>query len=406
MSRRVLVVSENESVPRDRRVWTIACSLRRAGFDVVVVSPERQTKDDAEANHEGIELAGYPPSFASGGPLAYVREYAVALWRTWRIVRRLAAERRFDVVHICNPPDFMALAAWPLRRGGARFVFDHHDLVPELYLARFGRGRDLLYRLTFPLERFAFRLAHVVIATNDSYRAVALTRGRKRPDEVFVVRNAPDLSRFHPVPVDPALRRGKPHLLAYVGTIAPQDGVDHALRALAVLRERRDDWHAIFAGDGDALADMKVLARELGLEGAVDFTGWLGDEELVRVLSTADVCLAPDPKNPFNDASTMVKVLEYMAMGRPIVSYDLRETRASAGEAALYATANEASSFADRIEQLLDDPELRARMGALGRDRVERELGWSNSERALLAAYETALANGHRPEASVAARRS
>jgi glycosyltransferase involved in cell wall biosynthesis len=406
VSRRVLVVSENESVLRDRRVRTIARSLHRAGFEVVVVSPEAHAAHDAEVARDGIELAGYTPSFATGGPLAYAREYAVALWRTWRLVRRLAAERRFDIVHVCNPPDFMAVAIRPLRRAGARVVFDHHDLVPELYLARFGRGRDLLYRLTFPLERVGFRLADVVIATNDSYRDVAVTRGRKSPDQVFVVRNAPDLSRFRPGPPDPALRRGKPHLISYVGAIAPQDGVDHALRALALLRERRDDWRAIFAGDGAALAEMQLLANELALKDAVEFTGWLGDDELVRVLSTSDVCLAPDPKNPFSDASTMVKILEYMAMGRPIVSYDLRESRASAREAALYAIPNDVRSFAGCIEQLLDDPRRRQTMGAFGRRRVERELSWTASERELLAAYETVLANGRRPEASAAARRS
>lgn len=392
MSMRVLIVSQNEAAPRDRRVWTIARSLRRAGLDVVVVSPDGGGATDRGTTQEGIELAGYRPSFASGGPLGYAREYAVALWRTWRIVRRLARERRFDVVHVCNPPDVLALAAWPLRRAGARFVFDHHDLVPELYLARFGRGRDLLYRLTLRCERLAFRLADVVLATNESYRRIALTRGGKRPDEVFVVRNGPDLARFRPGDADPALRRGKPNLLAYVGAIAPQDGVDHALSALALLKERRDDWHAVFAGDGDALAAVRALARDLGLEGAVEFAGWLGDEDLVALLSTADVCLAPEPKNPFNDASTLVKVLEYMAMGRAIAAYDLQESRVSAGEAALYAAPNDVSSLADCIERLLDDPEQRARMGSLGRARVEQGLGWPSSERALLAAYERALA--------------
>jgi glycosyltransferase involved in cell wall biosynthesis len=296
------------------------------------------------------------------------------------------------VVHGCNPPDLFFLVALAMRGKGTRFIFDQHDLVPELYLSRFGRGRDLLYRAVCLLERRTYRAAHVVIATNESYRQVALSRGGKLPGEVFVVRSAPVVERFHQVPAEPGLRRGKPHLLCYLGVMGPQDGVDYALRSLARLRDEhgRTDWHAVFVGGGDTFDAMVALSRELGLGEAVEFTGRIPDPDLMRYLSTADVCLSPDPLNPLNDVSTMNKVMEYMAMARPIVSFELREARVSAGEAALYAPANDESEFAKLIARLLDDPSERRRMGEIGRERVAGPLSWTHSKKALLAAYEAA----------------
>jgi glycosyltransferase involved in cell wall biosynthesis len=390
---RVLILNENDSAPRDRRVWQISLTLRRAGFEVVVVCPQTETETEPYVRVDEIEVHRYRPSFASHGALGYAREYGTALWHTSRLVRGLSRDSGFDIVHACNPPDLLLLTALSLKRRGARLIFDHHDLVPELYLSRFGRGRDPLYWLTRALERLTFALADVAIATNDSYREVALSRGGKRPEDVFVVRNDPDLSRFQPGAQESSLKRGRPHLLAYVGVMGPQDGVDYALRALAHLKGRRRDWHAIFVGDGDALPAMRELTRTLGLGEVVEFAGWQDDPEIVRVLSTADVCLAPDPPSPLNDVSTMVKIAEYMAMSRPIVSFDLRETRASAGDAALYVPGNDESRFAACIDELLSDPERRARMGADGRARAE-QLSWQRSERALLAAYERALRSG------------
>lgn len=391
-SPRVLVLNQNNSVPSDRRVWSEITALREAGYQVSAICPKGKERDkESFEQQERLDIHRFSQVPSSGGALGYLREFAVALWNIRRLVRRVAREAPFDVVHACNPPDVLLFAALSQKLCGARFIFDHHDLSPELYLARFSRGKDVLYRVSLLVEALNFRLADVVLATNDSYKRIAIRRGGKRDEDVFIVRSAPALSRFVPVPADPALKRGRPHLLTFIGDIAPQDGLDHALRALAILRRRRDDWHAVFAGDGPALEDMRRLADELGLDGSVEFPGWLLDPELRLLLSTSDICLVPDPKTELSEASTLVKIAEYLAMSRPVVAYDLTESRVTAGDAALYAEPDRPESFARAIEQLLDDPDRRRRMGALGRQRVEQGLAWEHSARSLLAAYEHAL---------------
>jgi glycosyltransferase involved in cell wall biosynthesis len=393
---RVLILVENNPVHSDRRAWNICTALVRAGCEVVAVCP--QGTDDRLPPCEvrdGVQIHRYPLRFAEGGIGGYAREYGSALWHTWRLVKRLSDERPFDVVHACNPPDFLLFAAWPASRAGARLIFDHHDLTPELFLTRFEGKHRWLHRLTLLTERLCFAVADVVLATNESYREVAGRRGGKRPEEVFVVRNGPDLRRFQSLAPDPSLSRGSPLLIGYVGMMAPQDGVDHALRALALLGERRGDWHAIFAGEGDARTELMSLSAELGLEDRVEFVGWQNDEQITRLLYSADVCLAPEPKSPLNDVSTMIKIAEYMAMSRPVVAYELRESRFTAGDAAAYAEPNDVASFAARIDELLSDPARRTKMGRIGRERVERELSWEHSEEHLAAAYRRLL-NGSR----------
>lgn len=385
---KALVLVENLSVPFDRRVWQECTTLRDAGWEVHVVCPQGSKVDtQAEEVKDQIHLHRYPLRPATGGPMGYVREYSRALWHSFRLAFRVG---RVDVIHVCNPPDLFFLVAAVLKLRGSRFVFDQHDLVPELYLSRFNRGNDLLYRMVCAAERLTYRLADVVIAPNESYREVALRRGRLHHDKVHVVRSAPQLERFHPVPAEPELRRGKQHLLCYLGVMGPQDGIDYALRSLATLRLERTDWHAVFVGSGDAFSDMIALADELGISDLVEFTGRIPDIDLLRYLSTADICLAPDPFNPLNDVSTMNKIMEYMAMARPIVSFDLRESRVSAGDAAVYATPNDESEFSKLISQLLDDPDERQRMGTCGQARVVGPLSWKQSQVALLAAYQAA----------------
>jgi glycosyltransferase involved in cell wall biosynthesis len=390
---RILIIVENLSVPFDRRVWQESRALVEAGHEVSVICPAGVGRDtEPEVVLEGVRILRYPLRAATGGPAGYVREYGLALAHTIRLALRIG---RVDVVQVCNPPDLLFLAALPLMARGAKLVFDHHDLVPELFRSRFAGARagGALYRVSLLLERLTFALAAGVISTNESYRRVALTRGHKRPEVVRVVRSAPDLTRFRPRPPDPTLRRGRRHLAAYVGVMGPQDGVDYALRALAHLHHElgRDDLHTIFMGAGDAYDDMVALAHELKLDEHVEFPGRVSDEFLQTCLSTADVCLSPDPANPLNDVSTMNKVVEYMAMGRPMVSFDLTEARVSAGEAAVYACDDDVREFGRLVGELLDDPAARTRMGELGRTRVADELSWAVSQRNLIAFYDRLL---------------
>ncbi len=385
--RRVLILVENASVPFDRRVRQESLALKDAGYEVVVISPQGAGVDcEAYELYHGVEIHRFPLRNSGGGTAGYLREYSSALWSIRRLMQRLAAAGRFGIVHACNPPDLLLPAAWPLKRDGARLVFDHHDLAPELYESRYGR-RDIFYHALLGAERLAFRVADVVISTNDSYRRIAIERGRKRPEDVYVVRNGPDPERFRPVEPDESMKRGRRFLIAYLGLMAPQDGIDCALRALARLHAERDDWHAVFMGDGDVLQDMQQLAKELGLEDAVEFTGRVGDDQILPTLSAADVCIAPEPWNPLNEQSTFVKVVEYMAMARPVVAFDLRETRVSAGDAALYAPPGDEAAFARQVGVLLDDPEMRRTLGDRGQERMARELGWHRSREELLRAY-------------------
>jgi glycosyltransferase involved in cell wall biosynthesis len=392
---RALIIVENLSVPFDRRVWQESQALRDAGYEVSVICPQGASQDrERFARIDGIEIHRYPLNPATGGWTGYLREYPLALWRSWRLARRLG---RFDVVHICNPPDLLFLVALPLKLRGARVIFDQHDLTPELYESRFGRGRDLLYRGVVALERLTYRVADVVIATNGSYRQAAIERGRKPPERVFVVRSAPNLTRFSGGVGNPALKRGKEHLLCYLGVMGPQDGVDYALESLAALRDSRpDDWHAVFVGSGDCFDEMRALASRLGLDEHVTFTGRIPDAELLAYLSTADVALSPDPHNPLNDVSTMNKVLEYMACGLPIVSFELREARVSAGDAARYVECNDTGAFAAAISALLDDPAEREWRGRIGQERVAGSLNWEHSKVQLVASYAAALALSER----------
>lgn len=392
--RHILVLVENLSVPFDRRVWQESCALVEAGFNVTVICPTGLNRDhDLEETIDGVRILRYPLRPATGGPAGFVREYGLALWHTLRLAVRVRREGPVDVVHACNPPDLLFLVALALRPWASRFVFDHHDLVPELFQSRFTGSRPLLYRLTKAVERMTFAAADAVISTNESYRQVAIERGRVAADRVTVVRSAPDLNRFVQQPPDQILRRGKRYLLAYLGVMGPQDGVDYALRAVALLRDEfaRDDFHCIFMGAGDSYDDMVELSRQLGIDDIAEFPGRVPDEYVQRCLSTSDVCLSPDPLNPLNNVSTMNKVIEYMAMGRPIVSFDLVEARVSAGDAALYVKANDEREFAKAIETLLEDPERRRVMGELGSARVREQLSWDFSRRELVRFYQRLL---------------
>jgi glycosyltransferase involved in cell wall biosynthesis len=388
----VLHLSENLTLPFDRRVWMELGALRAAGYEVSAICPTGEGFTAPYEVIDGVHIWRYPAPPPTRGVLSYVWEFLYCWLQTLRLSIVVLARRGFDIIHAANPPDTFWAVALPYRLFGKRYVFDHHDLCPELYLARFGRHRerDLAHRGLRWLEWAQFRTADLVISTNESYRQVALTRGRVPADRVVVVRSGPSRERFATVrAVDPALKRGRPYLVAYLGVMAPQDGVDHLLRAARHLIARgRSDISFTLMGAGDSFDDLRRMAHELELDAHVRFTGRIPDAEVEVTLATADVCVSPDPLNPLNDVSTMNKMLEYMACGRPIVAFDLREHRFSVADGALYARPNDDGDLADRITELLDDPERRERMGRYNRQRFLDRMAWEHNAGDLVRAYE------------------
>ena len=387
----MLILVQNLPVPFDRRVWQEACALRDAGFDVSVICPNSEQYPALHEELDGVHVYRYKPRLEARGIGGYLVEYGVALSAMTVLAWRVAAGRRLDIIHACNPPDLLFLVAMPLvvlRR--AKFVFDHHDVSPELLMAK-GRGSNSrVVRLSRVLERITFGCSVVSIATNESYREVALSRGGMSADDVFVVRSGP--AGFDPVAPDPRLKRGRRHLVGYVGVMGEQEGLHLLLEAAQIMITQygRTDVTFTLVGSGPEAQRLRAACEAMGLGEHVDFRGRLSNEDLVQVLSTADVCVNPDEVNPMNDMSTMNKIVEYMALGRPIVQFDTREGRVSAADSSLYAAPNDPQSLADEICRLLDEPALRAEMGARGRERFNNELSWSRQVPTLLAAYSRA----------------
>ncbi len=391
-AKRVLIIVQNESVPWDRRVWLEACALRDAGFRVSVICP-KGPGDPSFHELEGIRIWKYPPPPPTASQLSFAWEFVYCWARTLVLVLRSATREGFDVIQACNPPDtYWALAA-PFKLFGKRFVFDQHDLSPEVYASRFDSPSPILRRMLLLLERATYAVADHVIATNESYRETAIARGGVPPERVTVVRNGPDPDRFRKGAAAPDWRNGRRHLCAYLGMMGPQDGVDFAVRAAAAIqRAGHDDVQFVFMGGGDSFDGLVSLADELGVTESVTFTGLVFDETIFEVLSTADLGLCPDPLNPLNDVSTMMKTMEYMAFGLPVVAFDLKETRVSAGSAAMYVRPNDVDEYAQAILQLLDDQQLRASMGKVGRERVENVLGWNHQAPKYVRVYESLTA--------------
>jgi glycosyltransferase involved in cell wall biosynthesis len=386
---RILIIVQNLPVPFDRRVWLECQALVSDGYGVAVVCPKGEG-DPGYAVVGSVELYKYRPYAPGGSKAGFLTEYAYSFLATAWLTFRARRAGRFAVMQACNPPDIFWPIALLLRAlDRTRFVFDHHDLCPELYESRFPDGPRLPYRGLRALERTTHRVADHVISTNDSYREIAIRRSGKRGSDVTVVRTGPDPQRLRRGEPDPPLRRGRRFLAAYIGVMGPQDGVDIVVRAAGIVVHEfgRDDIAFTLMGSGDCFGDLVALRDELGLAGHVEFTGRVPDEFVIRVLSTADVGLSPDPKNPLNDLSTMNKSMEYMAFGLPLVAFDLRETRVSAGDAAVYAAANDVREYAKAIVALMDDEPRRSGMGRLGRDRVEQQLAWRHQQDAYLGVY-------------------
>jgi glycosyltransferase involved in cell wall biosynthesis len=389
--RRVLILVENLPSPFDRRVWQEATALHDAGYTVSIICPTGPGFEKRFESLSGIDIWRYPLPVEGAGAAGYAAEYAAALAWTFYLCWKVLFKRGFDAIHACNPPDLFFLIGGFFRLLGKKFIFDHHDINPELYEAKFER-RDVFYRMLVALEYLTFRTASVSIATNESYRRIAIERGRMPPERVFVVRSGPSLERIRIQPPDPALKRGRRFLVGYVGVMGKQEGIEYLLEAaqIIVARHGRTDVHFGLVGGGTSLSELQHMACTLGISEYVTFTGRVPDPEMLGMLNTADVCVNPDVANDMNDKSTMNKIMEYMALGKPIVQFDLVEGRYSAQDASLYARRNDAADLAAKILELLDDPSRRAAMGAFGRRRVEQVLEWRHEIPKLLAAYEAA----------------
>jgi len=387
--RRVLILVENLPSPFDRRVWQEATTLTQAGYEVSIICPTGKGYEQTHEVLQGIHIYRYRLPMEAAGAAGYALEYGAALLHTFRLTLKVLFTRGFDVIHACNPPDLFFLIGGFFKLFGKKFLFDHHDLNPELYEAKFGR-RDFFYRLLLRLERWTFRTADVSIATNESYRNIAINRGGMDPDKVVVVRSGPSLERMQIQPPEPALKQGRTYLVGYVGVMGKQEGVDYLLRAIRhmVFNRGRQDVHFGLVGGGTSLDELQQLARDLGVADFVTFTGRIPDAAMLAMLNTAEVCVNPDVANEMNDKSTMNKIMEYMALGKPIVQFNLTEGRFSARGSSLYAIPNDSVDMAEKILYLLDHPDLRQRMGRVGRERVVNELAWDYEIPKLLGAYD------------------
>lgn len=398
--RRVLMIVENLPVPFDRRVWNEANALNDAGYEVSIICPMGHGSPVGHEVLNGIHIFRHPLPYEADGKLGYIVEYANAFFWQTLLASVVFFRRGFDVIHACNPPDLIFLTGMIFKLLGKKFVFDHHDLNPELFEAKFGT-KGILYRGLLWAERLTFWMSTVSIATNQSYKQKAITRGSMSPSDVYVVRSGPNLERMQIQEPKARFKEGREHLVGYVGVMGKQEGLDILLRVAKriVIDLGRDDIQFHLVGGGTELEVLQDYADELGVQEHVTFAGRVSDEDMLGALNTADVCVNPDVPNDLNNLSTMNKIMEYMALAKPIVQFDLHEGRVSANDASLYAQNGNEDDFGDKILELIDDPHRRAEMGAYGRKRVETELSWDHEKPKLLAAYQHVFSN--RPAWSV-----
>lgn len=388
----VLIVVENLPLPFDRRVWQEARTLKAAGAHVSIICPTGKGHEKRHEVIEGVEIHRHPLPLEAKGAIGFLAEYGAALFWETVLAWKVHFGRKIDVIQGCNPPDLIFLVAAPFKLLGVKYIFDHHDINPELYEAKFEK-RGFFWQLMRIFEKLTFSFADVSIATNHSYRKIAIERGGMPPEKVHVVRSGPDLSRLKLVPPVSSWKNGREHMVGYVGVMGEQEGIDLLIDAVEhiVREQKREDIQFVLVGGGPALDDLKTLTTEKGLADFITFTGRAPDQELFEVLSTMALGVNPDRVNAMNDKSTMNKIMEYMSLEKPMVQFDVTEGRYSAQDASLYAKANDAVDMADKIVELVDDPERRAKMGSYGRERVVKELNWQHQIDPLLAAYKQAL---------------
>jgi len=386
---RVLMLLENGSFPFDRRMRHLAEALWEDGYKVTVICPKGEDRDQSSFDViDGVKVYRYPMLFHASQRLGYLLEYSWALFCLAALSLLVWIRDGVDIIHCANPPDIMFLIAWPFKLLGKKFVYDQHDLCPELYQSKFER-QDRAYRTLLFLEKQSYAAADLVISTNQSYRDVARERGGITDKRSIIVRNGVDISRFHRKTPRPELKRQFAYMTVYLGIMGKQDGVDRVVQAAhhIVHTFGRKDVLFVLIGKGECWHELQRLSEELQVADVMQFLGFVADDLLIDYLSTADVCLAPDPPDRMNQLSTMTKIMEYMACQRPIVSFDLLETRRSAGDAALYVEKEDTNMFARAVLALLDDESRREKMGRIGLERSVRLVGLDRSRKALLEGY-------------------
>lgn len=393
MKKKAVIFIEDGTFSYDNRVKREVNALVSAGWDITVISTKFPSDPLYEKVNERLRLYFYPkPNGVSS--IGHIVEHTVSLFFGSLVTLWVFFRHGFSVFHACNPMDILWIIAFPYKLLGKKFIFDQHDLCPEIFLSR-GRGGvgRLFYRALKILEKASYKFADVVIATNESYREIAITRGGKNTEDVFVVRNGPDLNQFKKVAPRDSIKQNGEVLVGYLGNMNIQDGVDYLLEAAnyIICKRKRTDIKFVLIGGAHYQPYLVEQSRRIGLAEYVTFTGRIPDNEMLEILCACDVCVQPDPLNPLNDKSTMNKAMEYMALEKPIVAFDLKETRVSCGDAALYARANDIVEFAEMILYLADNPDLRSKMSRRGRERVEKKLSWDHSIPHLLKAYENVV---------------
>ena len=388
--RHILIVVENLPVPFDRRVWQEATTLKEQGADISIICPQMKGYITPYEVIDGIEIYRHPLPLEARGALGYLLEYGAAIYWEVRLAFRIYRKKPFQIIHGCNPPDLIYITALLFKSKGVKYVFDHHDINPELYIAKYNK-KDFFYKLMCFFERQTFKHAVASIATNESYKKIAIERGSMKPENVQVVRSGPKLDRLKIQVPKPEYKKGRKYLIGYLGVIGEQEGIDLLLESIKYICSLRQDIQLAIVGGGSDLELLKKLSIDMGLSEFVDFYGRVSDQLLIDIMNTADVCVNPDKPTEMNDLSTMNKIMEYMALKKPIVQYDLKEGRFSAQEASLYAKNTDTKDFAEKIIFLLDNESTRTEMGESGYKRVLNELSWEYESKKLISLYERIL---------------